>query len=1034
MGKKDRSFNPVEAHRKLQRKKELKKNKDSKKKVKTNLETRKEAVKVVEELVRLRKHESEKDGQMDKAMRQKKQALLSKLEEINVSRRSMGLPDITESSVSIKTSQAATADGQSQEGEEDEEDEIDDDDDEDDEENEMEGKIMPLDELDGSKSEGGQARKKDRIPMLQYDDLSYIPLPEGSPETEAQFYHNLNIPEIQHIPKRAAPTPNVPMTTTNLVPGPHIAQPRPQSQQLYNPHPYPLPPIPAAHMMPYPPIPAHPNPSFIHSYNPDPRYHDQRPQTISPPRHHSTYSRSRNEDWSKSVTKEIDVDASKPLHTTPAASAAPQLRDLQKELTTLVPAALARKRGKVGGAKPVAPVVAVRSGGLAKPVVNAAPDVEEETLDAFLEKLVADKAGQEGQFYISYTIFTVLSILMAVAATSITKLSAAQTKATGSNDQEVVYQAAGSGIPEVKIILSGFVIRGFLGLRTLLVKSAALIFSIASGLCIGQQGPLVHIACCIGNVASRLFEKYAKNEAKRREMLSAASAAGVSVAFGAPIGGVLFSLEEVSYYFPSKTMWRSFFCALTAAVTLKLLNPYGTGKLVMFQVTYNHDWHTFEVFPFLLLGVFGGIYGAFFINSISVWASLRKRWSLKSHPLLEIIAISLLTALLSYPLPLTRSSLNELVGDLFSECHDDNALNGLCKPGQYGLIFNTLSTVLMIKIFLIIITFGMLLPAGIFTPSMAVGALAGRILGIWMAELQRQYPESWVFAQCEPGKDCITPGVYAMVGAAATLSGVTRMTVSLAVIMVELTGALTYVLPIMISIMAAKWTADFLSRDSIYDTLIKRAGHPYLDHKHEYHPRSNTLRPAACAADVAERSRDIVGPYGSFGDLTFEVNRPYSAYNIEDMLRLLALSHWSEDGGFPVLDKGILVGFIAFNELSHALSKGLQDEIIVVTNTIPIASSGLSDAPHRRIIFRRGGAPWEDTNADDAASTLLELDFTPWMDQAPLCVTSHTSMEVVTEMFIKLGIKIICVIEPDGRYVGFIHKKKLLTFLNGKIP
>ena len=43
----------------------------------------------------------------------------------------------------------------------------------------------------------------------------------------------------------------------------------------------------------------------------------------------------------------------------------------------------------------------------------------------------------------------------------------------------------------------------------------------------------------------RLFPKYYQNEAKKREVLSAAAAAGVSVAFGAPVGGVLFSLEEV---------------------------------------------------------------------------------------------------------------------------------------------------------------------------------------------------------------------------------------------------------------------------------------------------------------------------------------------------------------------------------------------------------------------------------------------------------------------------------------------------------
>jgi H+/Cl- antiporter ClcA len=99
--------------------------------------------------------------------------------------------------------------------------------------------------------------------------------------------------------------------------------------------------------------------------------------------------------------------------------------------------------------------------------------------------------------------------------------------------------------------------------------------TVAAGLSLGKEGPLVHCACCIGNIFSYLFPKYGKNEAKKREILSAASAAGVSVAFGAPIGGVLFSLEEVSYYFPLKTLWRSFFCALVAAFVLRSINPFG---------------------------------------------------------------------------------------------------------------------------------------------------------------------------------------------------------------------------------------------------------------------------------------------------------------------------------------------------------------------------------------------------------------------------------------------------------------------------
>lgn len=103
--------------------------------------------------------------------------------------------------------------------------------------------------------------------------------------------------------------------------------------------------------------------------------------------------------------------------------------------------------------------------------------------------------------------------------------------------------AAGSGISEIKCILAGFVMKGFLGAWTLLIKSIGLPLAIASGLSVGKEGPSVHYAVCTGNVISRLFGKYRKNAAKTREILSACAAAGVAVAFGSPIGGVLFSLE-----------------------------------------------------------------------------------------------------------------------------------------------------------------------------------------------------------------------------------------------------------------------------------------------------------------------------------------------------------------------------------------------------------------------------------------------------------------------------------------------------------
>lgn len=144
--------------------------------------------------------------------------------------------------------------------------------------------------------------------------------------------------------------------------------------------------------------------------------------------------------------------------------------------------------------------------------------------------------------------------------------------------------AAGSGISEMKCIIAGFVMKGFLGATTLFIKSIGLPLAIASGLSVGKEGPSVHYAVCTGNVISRFFDKYRRNAAKTREILSASAAAGVGVAFGSPIGGVLFSLEEMSNYFPLKTLWRSYFCALvaTAVLAVSLLSlTYNTQYLIM---------------------------------------------------------------------------------------------------------------------------------------------------------------------------------------------------------------------------------------------------------------------------------------------------------------------------------------------------------------------------------------------------------------------------------------------------------------------
>ena len=161
----------------------------------------------------------------------------------------------------------------------------------------------------------------------------------------------------------------------------------------------------------------------------------------------------------------------------------------------------------------------------------------------------------------------------------------------------------------------------------------------------------------------------------------------------------------------------------------------------------------------------------------------------------------------------------ELIADLFSECHEHESLEGLCvsKPSEIGPLMAAIAFAMVAKGLLTIVTFGIKLPAGIFIPTLAVGACFGRMVGLLVQYAQWTQPDSKFFQWCEAGKSsCIVPGVYAMVGAAATLSGVTRTTVSLVVIMFELTGTLTYAVPVMLSVLVARTIADGLEHKGIY--------------------------------------------------------------------------------------------------------------------------------------------------------------------------------------------------------------------------
>ena len=579
----------------------------------------------------------------------------------------------------------------------------------------------------------------------------------------------------------------------------------------------------------------------------------------------------------------------------------------------------------------------------------------------------------------------------------------------------IYYSAAGSGVAEVKVILSGFVLHGYLGFQTLVLKTAALILSVASGMSLGKEGPYVHIATCVGNIACRLFNKYNENDGKRREIMSASASSGVAVAFGSPLGGVLFGLEEVSYYFPPKTLFRTFFCCIVAALGLKFLNPYGTQKIVLFEVKYVTDWRIFELVAFVFLGVLGGLAGALFIKASKFWATtFRKIKIIRNYPILEVLLVALATGVVSFWNRYTRLPVAELLAELASPC-TEGSTTGLCpSANDIPSVIGYLAIALFIKAILTIVTFGIKVPAGIYVPSMVVGGLMGRIMGHALQLMVYKFPNSAIFGYCsnsspEAIEQCVTPGVYALVAAGATMCGVTRLTITLAVILFELTGSLDHVLPFSLGILFAKWTADAIEPSSIYDLLTDMNSYPFLDNK-ATHVFDSEL------GDIVSRPRldkiiDItISPYVKASELRSKLLRLQDAGEL--------------DGGLPIVREKILIGLIPVPDLEFALDKldSPQDSTLCL----------MSASQHPANPYHHGWASFGDDdnvsidNDDDLYAEAT--DMTPFIDPAPVALDIHSPMDLVYQCFVKLGLRYICVVS-NGQYRGMVHKKTFVRYI-----
>lgn len=423
--------------------------------------------------------------------------------------------------------------------------------------------------------------------------------------------------------------------------------------------------------------------------------------------------------------------------------------------------------------------------------------------------------------------------------------------------------AAGSGIPEIKCYLNGVKVPHVVRLKTLVCKAVGVLFSVAGGLFVGKEGPMIHSGAIIGagvpqfqSITCRKIKlnfPYFRTDREKRDFVSGGAAAGVAAAFGAPIGGVLFSLEEGSSFWNQSLTWRSFFCSMASTFTLNFclsgingnnqwgsFNQPGLLSFGVFRCSKATEkcnlWNIQDVLIFIAMGFVGGLLGAWF-NQLNKHLTVHRILHVNARPkyvrILEVLLVGCVTTSVAFFSPIYLAYCKTLPQ---GGTNSSDTKDYFCRKGQYNdmatLFFasqesairqlfhldgefslTTLAIFFICFYFLACWTYGTSVPSGLFVPCLLCGAAYGRFIG----ELCRML-----------GYQHTYHGTFALIGAASFLGGVVRMTISLTVILIESTNEISYGLPIMISLMVAKWSGD-LFNEGLYDIHVKLKSVPLLE-------------------------------------------------------------------------------------------------------------------------------------------------------------------------------------------------------------
>ena len=338
----------------------------------------------------------------------------------------------------------------------------------------------------------------------------------------------------------------------------------------------------------------------------------------------------------------------------------------------------------------------------------------------------------------------------------------------------------GSGIPQVKGELEGEIKANWLSV--IIAKFVGGIMAVGGGLSLGREGPSIQLGAMVGKGFSRLSQRLHKEE---RLLITCGAGAGLAAAFSAPLAGVVFVLEELEKTFTAEVLIST----MASAITADWVASYIFGMRPVFSLTISNSLPLSHYWMVLLLGIVMGAFGVLYNRCIALsqdfFGMLKPAWVKAALPFAAII-------LLAFFYPQALGSGHNLVA----------------FAGEGGAGVKVLLVLLAVKFVFSIFSFGTGAPGGIFLPLLVLGAVTGGLFTEVVSPLVG-YADTY-------------STYFVILGMAGYFAAIVRAPITGIILISEMTGIFSNMLPLAIVSLAAHITAELLGGVPIYDQLLDR--------------------------------------------------------------------------------------------------------------------------------------------------------------------------------------------------------------------